>query len=130
MEWSWLCAWSTNFLNEAKNLLDQENFNALKEKVRFFLLCKGRVTPNRIKHLTWLRRITGLVCLVPTPSLQFRCLNFVVDKGLLVPEEESAMYLSLSLNKKSWYTANIFFLTTGRIWTFLQMVETILGWCN
>ena len=37
--------------------------------------------------------------LVTTPNSQFRRPNFVVGKGLLILEEESAMYLPLSLNE-------------------------------
>jgi hypothetical protein len=39
--------WTDNFLKEAKEVLgNKDDFRALKEKVRFFLFCKGRVTPS------------------------------------------------------------------------------------
>lgn len=84
--------WAARFLYEGKDFAD------LKDKVHIFLFCKGRVTPMLIIGLA--RGITGFVRLVTTPSSQFRCPIFVVGKGLLVLEEEPAMYLPLSLNKK------------------------------
>ena len=68
------------------------------------LFCKVRITSGRAEDfLVRLRRITGYDCLVATPGPLFRRPIFVVNKGLLIPEEELAMYLPLLLNKIAHY---------------------------
>jgi hypothetical protein len=38
--------WYTHFLDEAKRLLDPNDFITIKDKVCLFLFCKAWVTPN------------------------------------------------------------------------------------
>ncbi|CAJ0853023.1 8657_t:CDS:2 [Entrophospora sp. SA101] len=52
-----------------------------------FLFCKVRVTSSQSAICPLPRRITGYNSLVTTPSPLFRRSNFVVDKGLQIPEE-------------------------------------------
>jgi len=90
--------WALNFLKEAEKL-DKSAFDDLKERVRFFLFCKGRVTPRRIRSDSG--ELLFLTNLGIHPSSQFRRPKFVVGKSLLVLEEELVMYLFLLLNKKN-----------------------------
>ncbi|GBB93421.1 hypothetical protein RclHR1_02170002 [Rhizophagus clarus] len=41
--------WALKFLKEAKNLEHKSTFDDLKEKVCFFLFCKEKVTPMRMR---------------------------------------------------------------------------------
>ncbi|CAG8739333.1 4471_t:CDS:2, partial [Acaulospora morrowiae] len=68
-------SWSERFLAESKGLLNPTDFDNLEKQVCSFLFCKGRVTPSPL----------------------LRHPNFVVGKGLLIPEVESVMCLWTSL---------------------------------
>ena len=69
--------WALNFLKEAEKL-DKSAFDDLKERVRFFLFCKGRVTPRRIRSDSG--ELLSLTHLVSTQALNSGALNLLLVK--------------------------------------------------
>ncbi|CAJ0856312.1 1562_t:CDS:2 [Entrophospora sp. SA101] len=65
-----------------------------------FLFCKVRVTSSQSAICPLPRRITGYNSLVTTPSPLFRRSNFVVDKGLQIPEERNDRKIIVDIVKR------------------------------